>query len=76
MQNYKGQVRRVDELGRVVIPKEIRFALKVNSGSLLEFFCDQQNNAITLTKYEPIKQITDYVYASLKRVFKFWIFIV
>ena len=60
MQNYKGQVRRVDELGRVVIPKEIRFALKVNSGSLLEFFCDQQNNAITLTKYEPIKQITDY----------------
>ena len=60
MQNYKGQVRRVDELGRVVIPKEIRFALNIHSGSLLEFFCDQQNSTISLEKYEPVKQITNY----------------
>ena len=40
MHNEKGFVRRVDELGRVVIPKELRFALKIETGTMLEFFCE------------------------------------
>ena len=57
MQQYKGQLRRVDELGRVVIPKEIRAALKINAGNLLEFFCDSDKDSLILKKYEPITHI-------------------
>ena len=35
-----GIVRRIDELGRVVIPKEIRRTLRIREGDPLELFCD------------------------------------
>lgn len=63
MEQYKGQVRRVDELGRVVIPKEIRFTLKINAGNMLEFFCDSNAKTLTLCKYEPIKAIKDFAHS-------------
>lgn len=58
MHNEKGFVRRVDELGRVVIPKELRFALKIETGTMLEFFCEN-NKELHLCKYEPLRQISD-----------------
>ena len=38
-----GIVRRMDELGRVVIPKEIRGSLRIKEGDPLEIFTDQMN---------------------------------
>jgi len=47
-----GIVRRVDELGRVVIPKEIRRALRIHEGDPLEMYRDGMNNLV-LRKYQP-----------------------
>lgn len=44
-----GIVRRIDELGRVVIPKEIRRALKIHDGDPLELYRDGNN--LVLRKY-------------------------
>lgn len=61
----RGQVRRVDELGRVVIPKEIRFLLKINAGNMLEFSCDADAGTLTLCKFEPINQFYDFAHSCL-----------
>ncbi len=47
-----GIVRRIDDLGRVVIPKEIRRTLRVREGEPLEIFTDREGQII-LKKYEP-----------------------
>lgn len=47
-----GIVRRIDDLGRVVIPKEIRRALRINDGDPLEMYRDGMNNLV-LRKYQP-----------------------
>lgn len=44
-----GIVRRVDELGRIVIPKEIRKSLRIKEGDPLEIFID--NNGLVLKPY-------------------------
>ena len=41
-----GAVRRIDDLGRVVIPKEIRKQLGIKEGEPLEFFIDENNNIV------------------------------
>ena len=46
-----GIVRRVDDLGRVVIPKEIRRNLGIREGDPLEIFVE--NSCICLRKYDP-----------------------
>lgn len=48
-----GIVRRIDDLGRVVIPKEIRRTLKIRESEPLEIFTDR-NGEIILKKYSPI----------------------
>ena len=45
-----GIVRRIDDLGRIVIPKEIRRAMRIYEGDPLEIFFDTDNNII-LKKY-------------------------
>ena len=52
-----GIVRRIDDLGRVVIPKEIRRTLKIRESEPLEIFTDR-NGEIILKKYSPIGEIT------------------
>ena len=47
-----GIVRRIDELGRIVIPKEIRRNLNINDGDLLEIFLDKESNGVVFVKYE------------------------
>ena len=46
-----GIVRKVDELGRIVLPKELRMTLNINEKDALEIFVD--NSMIILKKYEP-----------------------
>lgn len=54
-----GIVRRIDELGRVVIPKEIRRTLRIREGDPLEIFTDRDGEVI-LKKYSPIGELSDF----------------
>ena len=51
-----GIVRRIDDLGRVVIPKEIRRTLRIREGDPLEIFTDREGEII-LQKYSPIGEL-------------------
>lgn len=44
-------IRRIDDIGRIVIPKEIRKKLNIEEGDPLEFWLDKDNNII-LKKYQ------------------------
>ena len=54
-----GIVRRIDDLGRVVIPKEIRRTLRIREGDPLEIFTDRDGGVI-LKKYSPINELGDF----------------
>ncbi|MEL7608196.1 MAG: stage V sporulation protein T [Bacillota bacterium] len=54
-----GIVRRIDELGRVVIPKEIRRTMRIREGDPLEIFTDREGEVI-LKKYSPIGELGDF----------------
>lgn len=51
-----GIVRRIDELGRVVIPKEIRRTMRIREGESLEIFTNREGE-IVLKKYSPIGEL-------------------
>lgn len=53
-----GVVRRIDDLGRIVIPKEIRKTLRIKNGESVEFFLDSDN--IVLKKYSPLEGLPDF----------------
>jgi AbrB family transcriptional regulator (stage V sporulation protein T) len=53
-----GIVRRIDELGRVVIPKEIRRTLRIKEGDPLEIFTDRDE--LLLKKYSPIATLENF----------------
>ncbi|MDD3400958.1 MAG: stage V sporulation T C-terminal domain-containing protein [Eubacteriales bacterium] len=53
-----GIVRHIDELGRIVIPKEIRRTLRIRESDPLEIFTDSQGGII-LKKYSPIAALND-----------------
>lgn len=54
-----GIVRRIDELGRVVIPKEIRRTLRIHEGSPLEIYTDHEGGII-LKKYSPVSELASF----------------
>lgn len=54
-----GIVRRIDDLGRVVIPKEIRRTLRLREGTPLEIFTDREGEII-LKKYSPMVELTAF----------------
>ncbi|MBY7141612.1 stage V sporulation protein T [Virgibacillus sp. NKC19-3] len=54
-----GIVRRIDDLGRVVIPKEIRRTLRIREGDPLEIFVDREGEVI-LKKYSPINELSHF----------------
>lgn len=56
-----GIVRRIDDLGRVVIPKEIRRVLRIKEGAPLEIFT-KQDGEIIFKKYSPIGELGDFAY--------------
>lgn len=46
-----GIIRRIDDLGRVVIPKEIRRTMNIREGDPLEIFLDAKTNSVCFSKY-------------------------
>lgn len=54
-----GIVRRIDDLGRVVVPKEIRRTLRIREGDPLEIFTDREGEII-LKKYSPIGELGQF----------------
>lgn len=67
-----GIIRRIDELGRIVVPKEIRRNLRIKEGENLEIFVDSNEN-IVLKKHSVIKKMddlaqnfTDAIYSFIK----------
>lgn len=54
-----GIVRRIDDLGRVVVPKEIRRTLRIREGDPLEIFTAREGEVI-LKKYSPISELGQF----------------
>lgn len=54
-----GIVRRIDDLGRVVIPKEIRRVLRIREGDPLEIYTSKDGEVI-LKKYSPINELSQF----------------
>lgn len=65
-----GVVRRIDELGRMVIPKEIRKTLRIREGESLEIFIDDQQN-IVLKKYCIMDKIEDFAQDFTDSIYSF-----
>ncbi len=68
-----GVVRRIDDLGRIVLPKELRRTMRIKEGESLEIYTDGTDRII-LKKYSPVQNVNDFVeefaqsiYASNKR---------
>ncbi len=62
-----GIIRRIDELGRVVIPKELRKKLRIKEGAPLEIFTE--NNQMVLRKYSPMSAISSRAQAVADGLF-------
>ena len=57
--NIMNFVRRIDELGRIVVPKEIRRTMRLRDGDPLEIFIDRDGSVI-LKKYSPIAELGNF----------------
>lgn len=64
-----GIVRRIDELGRIVIPKEIRKSLRIKDGENLEISIDDKN--IVLRKYSLMKKIEDFAQSFTDGIYSY-----
>ena len=51
-----GIIRRIDDLGRVVIPKEIRRSMRIKEGDPLEIYIDK-SDVVCFRKYSPIGEV-------------------
>lgn len=68
-----GVIRRIDELGRIVIPKELRKNLRIREGDSLEIYIGEDENII-LKKHSALKSLSEFagllvdsIYTDLKR---------
>ncbi len=64
-----GIVRRIDDLGRIVIPKEIRRTLRIREGDPLEIYTDNQGEVI-LKKYSPIGELGTFAQEYTDSIFQ------
>lgn len=55
-----GIVRRIDDLGRIVVPKEIRRVLRIREGDPLEIFTGKDGEVI-IKKYSPLGELGTFV---------------
>ena len=65
-----GVVRRIDELGRIVIPKEIRKNLRIHEGENIEIYIDDKEN-IVLKKYSIMKKLGDFAQNFTDSIYSF-----
>lgn len=63
-----GVVRRIDDLGRIVLPKELRRTMRIKEGDSLEIFIEG-NDSITLKKYSPVQNMNDFVNEFVESVY-------
>ncbi|MEK4227905.1 stage V sporulation protein T [Solibacillus sp. FSL H8-0538] len=64
-----GIVRRIDDLGRVVIPKEIRRTLRIREGDPLEIYTDREGEVI-LKKYSPISDLGEFAQEYVQALYE------
>ena len=64
-----GIVRRIDDLGRVVIPKEIRRTMRIREGDPLEIYTDAGGEVI-FKKYSPIGEIGEFATQYAESLYK------
>lgn len=64
-----GIVRRIDDLGRVVVPKEIRRVLRIREGDPLEIYTGNTGEVI-LKKYSPINELSQFAGEYVETVSK------
>lgn len=64
-----GIIRRIDDLGRIVIPKEIRKNLRIKEGENLEIFV--QNEEVVLRKYSMMNKINDLAQELTDAIYTF-----
>ena len=64
-----GIVRRIDDLGRIVIPKEIRKKLRIKDGENLEILVENDN--IVLKKYSVMKNVEDFAGSFTDAIYSF-----
>lgn len=64
-----GIVRRIDDLGRVVIPKEIRRTMRIREGDPLEIFTEKDGEVI-FKKYSPIGELGDFAVTYVETLAK------
>ena len=64
-----GIVRRIDDLGRVVIPKEIRRTMRIREGDPLEIYTDREGEVI-FKKYSPIGELSVFAAQYVDTLYK------
>jgi AbrB family transcriptional regulator (stage V sporulation protein T) len=64
-----GIVRRIDDLGRGVIPKEIRRTMRIREGDPLEIYTDKDGEVI-FKKYSPVSELSDFSGAICESLYK------
>ncbi|MBQ4039718.1 MAG: AbrB/MazE/SpoVT family DNA-binding domain-containing protein [Oscillospiraceae bacterium] len=64
-----GIVRRIDDLGRVVIPKEIRRTMRIREGDPLEIYTDHEGEVI-FKKYSPIGEMHEFAWQFAETLHK------
>ncbi len=64
-----GIVRRIDDLGRVVIPKEIRRTMRIREGDPLEIYTDREGGVI-FKKYSPVGELGDFASQYAETLYK------
>ena len=64
-----GIVRRIDDLGRVVIPKEIRRTMRIREGDPLEIYTEKDGEVI-FKKYSPMGELSDFAEQICESMYK------
>ena len=64
-----GIVRRIDDLGRVVIPKEIRRTMRIREGDPLEIYTDREGEVI-FKKYSPVGELSSFASQYAETLYK------
>jgi len=64
-----GIVRRIDDLGRVVIPKEIRRTMRIREGDPLEIYTEKDGEVI-FKKYSPIGELNEFASQMCETLYK------
>lgn len=64
-----GVVRRIDDLGRIVIPKELRRTMRIKEGDSLEIFIETSDK-IVLRKYSPVQNINEFIKEFVQSIYE------